>query len=111
MAPLSRIITWPKALRGQAIFDGGATYDIAHLKVYDPEHDLAVLKITSSDTFATVQLGDSSGADVRDRVLTAGNGLCQGLAATEGNIRLEPVGTHYSARRRGGKGDGRKEVK
>src|SRR5262245_31231717 len=67
-----------RALRGQAIFDGGAKYDIAHLKVYDPKNDLAVLKINSTDTFATVQLGDASLAEVRDSVLAAGNGLCEG---------------------------------
>src|SRR5262249_25050971 len=38
-----------RALRGQALFDGGAQYDIAHLKVYDSANDLAVLKINATD--------------------------------------------------------------
>ncbi len=77
-----------RALRGEVIFDDGRRYDVAHLKVYDPENDLAVLKINSSDTFATAQLGDLSVAEVRDSVLAAGNGLCEGLSITEGNISM-----------------------
>src|SRR5262245_11748291 len=67
-----------RALRGHAIFDGGTTYDIAHLKVYDPENDIAVLKINATDAFATVKLGDSSAAEERDSVLAAGNGYARG---------------------------------
>ena len=77
-----------RALRGQALFDGGAQYDIAHLKVYDPANDLAVLKINSTDAFATVQLGDANLAEVRDSVLAAGNGLCEGLSVTEGKMSM-----------------------
>jgi S1-C subfamily serine protease len=77
-----------RALRGQAIFDGGAKYDLAHLKVYDPKNDLAVLKINATDAFATVQLGDANLAEVRDSVLAAGNGLCEGLSVTEGTMSM-----------------------
>jgi S1-C subfamily serine protease len=77
-----------RALRGQALFDGGATYDITHLKGYDATNDLAVLKIHATDTFATAQLGDVSGAEVRDSVLAAGNGLCEGLSVTEGTMSM-----------------------
>jgi S1-C subfamily serine protease len=77
-----------RAIRGQALFDGGAQYDIAHLKVYDAGNDLAVLKINATDTFATVQLGDASVAEVRDSVLAAGNGLCEGLSLTEGKMSM-----------------------
>jgi hypothetical protein len=75
-----------RALRGQAIFDGGAKYDIAHLRVYDSENDIAVMKINSTDTFATAPLGNSDQADVRDSVLAAGNGLCEGLSVADGKI-------------------------
>ena len=77
-----------RALRGQALFDGGAKYDIAHLKVYDPKNDLAVLKINATDAFATVQSGDANLSEVRDSVLAAGNGLCEGLSVTEGKMSL-----------------------
>ena len=77
-----------RVLRGQALFDGGAQYDIAHLKVYDAANDLAVLKINATDAFATVQLGDANVAEVRDSVLAAGNGLCEGLSVTEGKMSM-----------------------
>jgi Trypsin-like peptidase domain len=75
-----------RALGGEAIFDGGAKYDVAHLKVYDPAHDIAVLKIRSADSFSTVALGDLDRVEVRDEVLAAGNGLCEGLSVTDGKI-------------------------
>jgi S1-C subfamily serine protease len=75
-----------RGLKGQAIFDGGAKYDLAHLKVYDSANDLAVVKISSSDAFPSVTLGDSDRAEMRDDVLAAGNGLCEGLSVADGKI-------------------------
>lgn len=75
-----------RALKIQAKFDDGATYQVNHLKVYDPDNDLAVLKIAGNRTFSPVRLGDSDHVEPRDDVLAVGNPKDTGLNITEGKI-------------------------
>jgi hypothetical protein len=75
-----------RALQGVAKFDDGSQYDIGHIKVYDPEQDIAILKLRGSKKFETVEMGNSNDVDVMYDVYAAGNGLCRELAVTEGTI-------------------------
>ncbi len=75
-----------KALQGEAQFDDGSTYKITQIKVYDPDHDLAVLKIKSSKTFPVVTLGNSDMVQPMDKVLAVGNPRGQGINVTDGKI-------------------------
>ena len=75
-----------KALRGKAIFEDGATFDIAHIKVYDPVNDIAVMKIKANRRFPVVNLGNSDEIRPMDKVLAVGNSLCRRLAVTDGTV-------------------------
>lgn len=75
-----------RALRVKAIFEEGASFEIHHIKVYDPVSDIAVLKMRSSKRFAVVSLGDSDSVRPMDSVLAVGNSLCQRLAVTKGMV-------------------------
>jgi hypothetical protein len=75
-----------RALRGRAIFEDGATFDIAHIKVYDPVNDIAVMKIKANKKFPVVSLGNSDELRPMDKVLAVGNSLCKKLAVTEGTV-------------------------
>jgi len=75
-----------KALRGKAIFEDGATFDITHIKVYDPVHDIAVMKIKANKKFSTVNFGNSDELRPMDKVLAVGNSLCKRLAVTDGSV-------------------------
>ena len=94
-----------KALRGKAIFEDGATYDIAHIKVYDPDNDIAVMKIRANKKFPIDNLGNSDELRPMDKVLAVGNSLCRRLAVTEGTVNQiirdernnEPIQIRHSA--------------
>jgi hypothetical protein len=75
-----------RALRGKAIFEDGATFDITHIKVYDPINDIAVMKIRANKRFSTVNLGNSDELRPMDKVLAVGNSLCRRLAVTDGTV-------------------------
>jgi hypothetical protein len=75
-----------RALRGKAIFEDGSTFDIAHIKVYDPINDIAVMKIKANKKFSTVNLGNSNELRPMDKVLAVGNSLCRRLAVTDGSV-------------------------
>jgi hypothetical protein len=75
-----------RALIGKAIFEDGSTYEIKHIKAYQPLIDVAVLKIKSDKVFPTVKLGDSDKVKEIDKVLAVGNTLCEKLAVTDGII-------------------------
>jgi hypothetical protein len=73
-------------MKARARFDDGSSYDIDHIKVYDPVNDLAVMKINASTKFRRVRLGDSDKVQVMDPVIAVGNTLGMGLAVTKGDI-------------------------
>lgn len=75
-----------RALAATAQFDDGATYEIRHIKVYDPDHDLAVLKMLSDKTFPAVALGNSDTVQIQNKVIAVGNTLDMGFSVTEGTI-------------------------
>jgi len=75
-----------RALGGRAVFEDGSSFDIGQIKVYDPVHDIAVMKIKAQKTFPAVKLGNSDTINVMDRVLAVGNALNQRMAVTEGMI-------------------------
>ena len=63
----------------------GREYE-AELVGSDPASDLAVLKITSNDTFPFVRFGDSSAARVGDWVIAIGNPFGLGGSVTSGIV-------------------------
>lgn len=69
-----------------AKFDDGSIYKIDHIKVYNPDEDIAILKLNSSRSFQAAPLDNSDEAEVLNKVIAAGNGLCENLAVTEGTI-------------------------
>ncbi len=75
-----------RALGGRAVFEDGSYFDISQIKVYDPVHDVAVMKIKAQKTFPAVKLGNSDAINVMDRVLAVGNALGQHMAVTDGMI-------------------------
>jgi S1-C subfamily serine protease len=75
-----------RSMGGRAIFADGSSYEIKHIKVYDPYNDIAVLKIKGDKKFITVKLGDSDKIDVMDKVLAVGNTLGEGFHVSEGMI-------------------------
>ncbi|MFW6181754.1 MAG: S1C family serine protease [Spirochaetota bacterium] len=75
-----------KAMRMKAVFDDGASYQINHIKVYDPVNDLAIMQISGSGKFSPVRLGNSDRVGVMDEVLAVGNTLGMGLSVTRGDI-------------------------
>lgn len=75
-----------RALGGRAVFEDGSSFDIGQIKVYDPVHDIAVMKIKAQKQFPVVKLGNSDTINVMDRVLAVGNALNQRMAVTEGMI-------------------------
>jgi S1-C subfamily serine protease len=75
-----------KALEGDAKFDDGSTYRITQIKVYDPIHDLAILKIVANKQFPTVTLGNSDAVRPMDNVLAVGNPHGTGINVTDGRI-------------------------
>ena len=75
-----------RMMNAKAIFDGGATYDISHIRVYSRRPDLALLKIRTREKMPTVSLGDSDKVQVMEKVLAVGNGKCRGVAVTDGII-------------------------
>jgi hypothetical protein len=75
-----------RMLKGRAIFQGGATYEVTQLRGYNQGRDLALLKIRTTDALPTVSLGDSNTVQPLDKVLAVGNTLSQGLAVSEGIV-------------------------
>jgi hypothetical protein len=75
-----------RALKANAVFDDGASYEINHIKVYDPVNDLAIMQINAENRFRTVRIGNSDRIEIMDEVLAVGNTLGQGLAVTKGDI-------------------------
>ena len=75
-----------RALKGQAKFDDGSTFEIRNIKVYSRSDDLAVLKISGQRTFPKVTLGDSDRIEPRDKVLAVGNPMGRGINITEGTV-------------------------
>ncbi len=75
-----------KSLEGDAMFEDGSTYRITQIKVYDPIHDLAILKIVAHKKFSTVTLGNSDTVRPMDKILAVGNPMGQGINVTEGQI-------------------------
>jgi len=75
-----------RTLGGRAVFEDGSYFDIGQIKVYDPVHDIAVMKIKAQKQFPVCKLGNSDGVNVMDRVLAVGNALGQHMAVTEGMI-------------------------
>lgn len=75
-----------RARQVKAKFDDGATFEINHLRVYDPDNDLAVLKISGTRRFQPVFMGNSNTVDLRDPVLAVGNAGDTGLNVTDGKI-------------------------
>ena len=75
-----------RALQGIAVFADGARYDIAHIKVYDPVDDLAVLKIKAQRQFPAVTLGNSDTVREMDEVVAVGNPEGMGLNMTRGQV-------------------------
>jgi S1-C subfamily serine protease len=74
------------AIIGKALFQDKSSYEVHNVKVYDPEHDLAILKLSAEKTFAPCTLGDSDKVQPRDKVLAVGNPKSQGINITEGTI-------------------------
>lgn len=79
-----------RAQEAWARFEDGSQFRIGHIKVYDPNWDLAVLKLASTASFQPVTLGDSESAKPLQPVVAVGNGLCQNLSATTGHINQTP---------------------
>ena len=52
----------------------GPTYD-AHIVGYDVAHDIALLQIEGASDLKTISVGDSTGLDTGDKVVTIGNAL------------------------------------
>jgi S1-C subfamily serine protease len=75
-----------RMLKGRAIFQGGATYEVTQLRGYSRNLDLALLKIRATDPLPTVLLGDSNTVQPLDKVLAVGNTLSQGLAVSDGIV-------------------------
>ncbi len=76
-----------RALTGKAYFEDGSSFDIISIKAYDPQNDIAVLKLRAFNrTFPSVELGNSDNVRVMDRVIAVGNTLGESLAVTEGMI-------------------------
>ncbi len=75
-----------RALRGKSIFEDGGTFDITHIKVYDPVNDIAVMKLKANKKFPVVTLGNSDELRPMDKVLAVGNSLCRRLAVTDGSV-------------------------
>ncbi len=75
-----------KSLRGKAIFADGSSYDITHMKAYDPVFDLAVMKINADKKFKEVTLGDSNSVKEMNKVISVGNSLAQGFSVTDGTV-------------------------
>lgn len=77
-------------LKGTAIFQSGATYEIAHLRVYDRGNDIAILQLRTTEPLPTVQLGNSDQVQVMDKVLAVGNPLslphCRDFSVTDGSV-------------------------
>jgi S1-C subfamily serine protease len=74
------------AVAGKALFQDRSSYEVHNIRVYDPEHDLAILKISAERTFPQCTLGNSNGVQPRDKVLAVGNPKSQGINITEGAI-------------------------
>ena len=74
------------AIAGKALFQDRSSYEVHNVKVYDPEHDLAILKISAEKTFSPCSFGDSNKVQPRDKVLAVGNPKSQGINITEGTI-------------------------
>jgi len=75
-----------KALKGWALFDDKSTYEINHISVYDPQEDLAILKISSSRQFPAAQLGNSDMVNPMDQVIAVGNPQGLGINITKGDV-------------------------
>lgn len=75
-----------KALKGWAVFDDKSTYEINHISVYDPQEDLAILKISSNRQFPVAQLGNSDMVNPMDQVIAVGNPQGLGINITRGDI-------------------------
>ena len=75
-----------KALKGTAKFPDGSSYEIAHIKVYNPNEDIAIMKISGQRQFPAAALGDSDRIEARDRVMAVGNPLGMGINITEGQV-------------------------
>jgi S1-C subfamily serine protease len=75
-----------KSLEGEAMFHDKSTYRITQIKVYDPVHDLAVLKIVANRRFPTVTLGNSDTIHPMDNVLAVGNPRGTGINVTDGRV-------------------------
>jgi S1-C subfamily serine protease len=75
-----------RMLRGRAVFQSGATFDVAHLRIYSRSNDLALLKIRTTEALPTVQLGDANSVQPLDKVLAVGNTLCKELAVSDGIV-------------------------
>jgi S1-C subfamily serine protease len=75
-----------RALKGRAKFDDGSSYEIRHIKIYDPKQDLAILKIFSNKKFPTVKLGNPAYVQPLNRVLAVGNPGGRGINMTEGQV-------------------------
>jgi len=75
-----------RALKGRAKFDDGSSYEIRHIKIYDPKQDLAILKIFSNKKFPIVKLGNPAYVQPLDRVLAVGNPGGRGINMTEGQV-------------------------
>ncbi len=75
-----------KALKGTAKFPDGSAYEIANIKVYNADEDIAVMKISGQRQFPSAALGDSDRIEARDRVMAVGNPLGMGINITEGQV-------------------------
>jgi S1-C subfamily serine protease len=75
-----------KSLRGKAIFADGSSYDITHMKAYDPVFDLAVMKINANKKFKEATLGDSDTIKEMNKVIAVGNSLDMGFSVTDGTV-------------------------
>ena len=75
-----------KALKGTAKFPDGSSYEIVHIKVYNPDEDIAIMKISGQRQFPSAALGDSDRIEARDRVMAVGNPLGMGINITEGQV-------------------------
>jgi len=75
-----------RALEGTAEFADGGSFQIKHIKVYDPINDIAVMKIRATKSFPSVKLGNSDRVDIMDKVLAVGNTLGEGFSVSDGMI-------------------------
>ncbi len=74
------------AIAAKALFQDKSSYEVHNARVYDPEHDLAILKISAEKTFSPCSFGDSNKVQPRDKVLAVGNPRSTGINITEGAI-------------------------